>query len=479
MACATQPLTAGITVHTTTPGSLDSELGNQALTIDKLTVTGPLDASDFVTMWHCAYRGALVDIDLSAALIVDATIPPYAFFHPDEQLTPEGFTPLKLRSLTLPSDIVEIGQGALAYTRITAVGLPKDLELLGTETFSGCTQLTGTVTIPDKVTVIPADCFRGCVAMDGVRLPAQLRSIEPGAFADCGIRTIDIPKGVRFIGHSAFLGARRLTTVAIPNSCTRIDAWAFSRCLALEYLQLPDNLTVIPEELASHCPKLLTVDLPGNLTGIDADAFRYCTSLRSVHLPETLEYIATRAFEYSGIDYIVLTADIKSVGQGFISHCTNLKAVYCVPVTPPVAGEDPSNADNQQAATTSIRWTPFHAVDENLPVYVPKGCIDTYRTAWGWSVFTNYNELPAGFDPHNVDAVSQLHLGIEAPRITSEAGRITLTAGISGTPFHYTIHTMDGRAVATGQCSDTVTVPCPPAIYIVKAGVTTLKIAVK
>lgn len=476
MACATQPLTAGITVHTTTPGSLYSELGNQALTIDKLTVIGSIDASDFVTMWHCAYRGALVDIDLSAALIEDATVPPYAFFHPAEQLTPDGFTPLKLRSLTLPSDIVEIGQGALAYTRITAVDLPKDLELLGTETFSGCSQLTGTVTIPDKVTVITADCFRGCMAMDGVRLPAQLRSIEPGAFADCGIRSIDIPAGVRYIGHSAFLGARRLTTVAIPNSCTQIDARAFSRCLALEYLQLPDNLTVIPEGLASYCPVLLAVDLPDNLTGIDPDAFRYCPSLRSVHLPETLEYIAMRSFEYSGIDYIVLTPNVKSVAQGFISHCTNLKAIYCVPATPPVAGEDPSNADNQQAATSTIRWTPFYAVDENLPVYVPKGCRDTYRTAWGWSRFTDYRELPEGFDPDNVDAVEELLLEKSAPRITSESGRITI---ITDTPTTYTIHTVDGRTVSTGRCTDTVTIPCPPSVYIVTAGTATRKIAVK
>ncbi len=234
------------------------------------------------------------------------------------------------------------------------------------------------------------------------------------------------------------------------------------------------------EGLASYCPALLAVDLPDNLTGIDPDAFRYCPALRSVSLPNAVEYIAARAFEYTGLDYIALPASVTSVGQGFISNCQNLKAIYCTSPTPPCAGEDPRNVNNQQSTISNrYRRTPFYAVAPSLPVYVPKECMDSYKNAWGWSVFTNYNELPEGFDPHNIDAVSYLQLGNEAPRIISEAGMITMTTGFSGTPFRYTIHTIDGRTVADGCCTHTVTIPCPPSIYIVKAGFATLKIAVK
>lgn len=480
LTCATSPLMAGITVNTTAPGTLHGELGNQTLTIDQLTVAGPIDASDFATMWHCAYHGKLVDIDLSSARITDSIIPPYAFFHPDEQLSTDGFTPLPLRSLTLPSGLQEIGQSAFAYTQLTTITLPRELEQIGSEAFTGCTHLTGTITIPDNVTTIPADCFRNCLALDGIQLSPQLHVIEPGAFADCGIRTIDIPDGVRTIGHAAFRRAYRLETVAIPNSCTQIGTEAFSGCRALTYLQLPDHLSVIPDALASHCPKLMTVDLPASLKGIKPGAFRHCPALRSVLLPNTLEYIAIRAFEYTGIDYMVIPEATRGVAQGFISHCTNLKAIYCTSTTPPIAGEEPYNDnDRQNTPISSIRWTPFYDVNNTLPVYVPKGSIDTYRNAWGWNHFTNYRELPEGFDPHDAAAVEQLLLGNDAPRITTEPGQITITTAPSGQEIQYTIHNPDGSTVATGRCTHTVTVPCTPAIYIITAGSTTRKIAVR
>lgn len=480
LACATQTLAAGITVNTSTYGSLKAELGNLAYSVDKISVIGPVDASDFATMWHCAYKGKLVEIDLTFASIKDATVPSFAFFHPDEQLSASGYTVLPLRSVILPSDVLEIGSGAFAYTQIEAMTLPSSLEMLGAEAFTGCSRLAGTLTLPDRVSVVPADCFRGCIALESVSLTTSIRAIQPGAFADSGIRNIDMPKGLRVIGDGAFRRTRNLEIISIPNSCTEIGSGAFSGCSSLTYLQLPDHLTVIPADLAAYCSSLLAVDFPVDLTQIGPDAFRNCSSLRSVVLPDNLDCIAMRAFEYSGLDYIALPATIKSVAQGFISNCRNLKAIYCASPIPPLAGEPPYNDGDKPAnIISSVRWTPFYAVDKGLPVYVPAHCSNTYKEEWGWDYFSNYNELPEGFDIHDINAIEQLHSDTDVPQLTSGNGYIYLTTGSSGKAFDFSIFSLDGRKIAAGLCQDTVTIPCATGLYIVNAAHSSFKITVK
>lgn len=471
---------AGITVHTTSFGALRSELGENAFTVDKISVEGPMDASDFYTLWQCAHLGKLVEIDLTAANIKDATVPPYAFFHPEEQQSADGsFTLLPLRRVMLPSDVLEIGAESFAYTGITALTLPEALEEIGSAAFMSCRNLSGTVTIPERVRVVPQDCFRECVGLEKVTLTQSVRNICAGAFARSGLRTVDIPRGLREIGDGAFCGARRLEVIAVPNSCRQIGIEAFSGCTSLIYLQLPAHLTFVPAGVASHCTALMTVNLPDDAIGVEPDAFRYCTSLRCVALPDGLEYIAARAFEHSGIDYVALPASVKYVGNGFVSGCPNLKAIYSTTPIPPLAGELPyNNEDSSRKALSSVRWTPFYAVDEALPVYVPAECTDVYRNAWGWDKFSNFRELPDGFDIHNVDAVEQLAAGEDAPQIHSGAGYIRLSAGSSGQSFDYSIYTVAGAVQSVGRCQDTAEVFCEPGIYIIKAGATVKKIAV-
>ena len=69
-------------------GQLDRILReNDADTATELTVSGPIDESDFKALWRCATKGNLRVLDLGNARIKDNTVPDRAFYQyePDDE----------------------------------------------------------------------------------------------------------------------------------------------------------------------------------------------------------------------------------------------------------------------------------------------------------------------------------------------------------------------------------------------------------
>ena len=107
------------------------------------------------------------------------------------------------------------------------------------------------------------------------------------------------------------------------------------------------------------CTSLTSVDIPNSVTSLE-QTFRGCTSLTSVNIPSSVtEFIET--FE----------------------DCTNLSSLYAFSKYP-----------------RSLNTEVFVGVNTDLCVlYVPKGCLEAYKSADGWKIFTNIKE----FDPTDIE----------------------------------------------------------------------------
>ena len=102
----------------------------------------------------------------------------------------------------------------------------------------------------------------------------------------------------------------------------------------------------------------------------------------SVTIPETVTYngttysvtsIGDRAFNYCGpLTSITIPNSVTSIGDRAFENCTSLISVTCEAATPPTVG---SNT--------------FDGVSKSIPVYVPCGCEEAYKAAYGWNDFTN------------------------------------------------------------------------------------------
>ena len=91
--------------------------------------------------------------------------------------------------------------------------------------------------------------------------------------------------------------------------------------------------------------------LPNKLQIIKMSAFNECNSLKSVTIPATVEFIYQEAF----------------------ANCNALESVKALPDKPPFL------YDNS--------FSNF-----SIPLRVPKGCKEVYKTAQGWKNFTNISD---------------------------------------------------------------------------------------
>ena len=62
-------------------GTLATVLGDKLLNVEELSIDGPINETDFNTLWRATYDGKLKIIDLSNAVIEGNKIPDNAFFH--------------------------------------------------------------------------------------------------------------------------------------------------------------------------------------------------------------------------------------------------------------------------------------------------------------------------------------------------------------------------------------------------------------
>ncbi len=70
----------------------------------------------------------------------------------------------KLKSITLPNSVEEIGAAAFANSNFESITLSTSLKSIPTEAFKGCRRLTK-LTIPTSVTEIKDNVFTGCAQL--------------------------------------------------------------------------------------------------------------------------------------------------------------------------------------------------------------------------------------------------------------------------------------------------------------------------
>lgn len=145
-----------------------------------------------------------------------------------------------------------------------------------------------------------------------------------------------IPETVHIIDSRAFQCNKHLTEITLPVGVREIGVCSFFGCEQVRKLAIEGPVTSIPWRAFEGCHKLQTVDLPASVNSIGGYSFSGCNSLRTfiVRNPEPPHF----EFEDDPEDF-------ETMGAFFgtdISRCTLL---------------------------------------------VPKGSVEAYRQATGWTMF--------------------------------------------------------------------------------------------
>ena len=439
-------------------GQLAVVLGDRANEIDSLVVHGPVDATDFKTMWSCAFRGQLTALNLADADVSEKEIPDYAFYDPEEQKIGKYIYFLNIRRIILPDDIVRLGSGAFAYMMLERINLPASLQEFDRGCFADCHELWFDVlTIPEGVTNIPLQCFIDCKGFGKISLPSTLKTIQAGAFQETSIGEVDFSEGLESIGDLAFFGVKNLRRVIFPNSCQRLGSMIFNENDSLREIRFPEGIPEISNSVAAKCPKLEAIWIPESVENIQFEAFYMCENLRTVNLPSRLRQIDDRAFYGCPLDSVVLPAKVERIAREAFGSNSHLSKIYSLSPTPPECYSEI-----------------FGDVSHDIPVYVPVGSADLYRQAGGWNMFTNYIEL-SEFPFAGVEAIP---LNPESGfKVYGRNGNLVVECADSQPTGGYSVYGIDGQPVVQGVAgSHPVEIPLPSGLYIVRVGRSVYKV---
>ena len=207
------------------------------------------------------------------------------------------------------------------------------------------------------------------------------------------IRSVEISSGVTSIGDYAFTDYANLTSVTIPYGVTKIGISAFYSC-PLTSVEIPDGVTSIEPYTFEFCQDLTSVTLGEGITSIDKEAFRGCDKLTSITIPNSVLSIGEIAFAgCTALTELNIGGSVTSIGLQAFVNCSALKSITCEAATPP----------------TCYGSSCFYGVNHTIPLYVPKGSVDAYKSesAAEWKDFTNIMAIGSGQVPYELVDLSK------------------------------------------------------------------------
>ncbi len=152
------------------------------------------------------------------------------------------------------------------------------------------------------------------------------------------------------IGMAAFHSHTILTNVTIGDGITNIGSTAFYGCDGLTNVTMPNSVITLGNSAFSHCYYLKKVKLSTNLTAILAYTFYSCGFLNNIIIP----------------------ASVNSIEDFAFSGCNGLTNATVMSVVPPTAGD-----------------YLFSSYAPLVTIYVPAGSVEAYKSAPGWSKYSN------------------------------------------------------------------------------------------
>ena len=268
-----------------------------------------------------------------------------------------------LTNIDIPKSVRNIGISAFSHCNsLTSINIPDGVTTIEDYAFAFCTSLSS-ITIPSSVVTIGDNPFVGCHA--DLHNKSKAFVYEDNVLFNKDKTTIIsyrsketsyiIPNSVTSIGTQAFRGSESLKNIIIPNSVTSIGTYAFALCTSLGSITIPSSVVAIDgnpfcgchadlfneskaflyEEdvlfnkdkttLISYRAKETNYTIPASVTSIGKNAFGRCETLKSITIPNSVTSIGKGAFvNCNSLASINIPESVTSIEVGAFYGCDSL-----------------------------------------------------------------------------------------------------------------------------------------------------------
>lgn len=264
------------------------------------------------------------------------------------------------------SALKKIGASAFAYSGLTEITLPTNVETIGSGTFNSCQDLTR-ITLSKNLTAFDGSMIEYCYAISGIFVeqgsavfysdngvlynaakteliiyPSDLagesytvlpttKVIAASAFnGNANLTSVVLPEGLQEIGEFAF-SQSALTSVVIPSTVELLDGWAFSNCYDLESITFADGGSekLVVNKYAFQQISAESIKLPARLAYLGNYAFYNARSLSEIEFAENSQLVelGDQVFQNNALVNVTLPDGIAKIGSGLFTGCSSLKSV--------------------------------------------------------------------------------------------------------------------------------------------------------
>ena len=197
-----------------------------------------------------------------------------------ESITTQTFCQCPLLvELTIPEYVFSISGGMISQCPITTLTIPAYVNFIASAPCSECNDLeafivdkdnayfraddgvltdaektriiqfpsgkSGSYTFPESVHTIEKFAFHNSSKLEGVTFSDKIEEIPMGCFSFSGLKKVEIPESVTYIGVNAFLCCEQLESVTLTDGLRGIDTAGFYQCTSLKEITVPDSVTEI------------------------------------------------------------------------------------------------------------------------------------------------------------------------------------------------------------------------------------------
>lgn len=370
-------------------------MGLDAAELLALKIVGPVNGDDYQTI--CTMK-KLTHLNLIKAIPEDGALYGIEWmpmlekvFFPEKGLKYiDCFNEVRhlTGSLIVPEGVVEIG-GFFGCSYTGALTLPTTIKKF----YMDISPFKGELIIPDGLEEWTPSWGANNVNITGTMyLPQTLKKLAvmpPGLTG-----TINIPQGCEIVSDNAFVGSQ-CTSLVLPEGLTVIPHRTFQNSEIRGEVRIPSTVTKIIS-YAFAGTKMSRLILPDNIKEIEEGAFADCSRLSgTLTIPKKLARISNRCFQNCQmLTGIVFHKDVQVIDRYAFAQCTNLNSIVCEGKEPPFVVDD------------AFLGVP----KDNFTVEVPKGCVEKYRQAHGWSDFKRIAEHQSFVcRPAQVGALNSAH----------------------------------------------------------------------
>lgn len=236
------------------------------------------------------------------------------------------------------------------------------------------------VTIPETIVTIGAECFQSCPLLESVTIPSSVTNIKYGAFSSCpNLKNVyiddisawcettfgNVMSNPLYSAEDIFLNGELVKNLEIPSNVKKVSAFAFFSS-SIETVKIHPGITEIEMCAFANCKNLTKVSLPSSLKNIDTAVFTQCPALSDIYIPYGVERIGDSAFDSCvSLKTITIPASVISIGYSTFSNCTALEKLI-------VQGNSDlnfGNIDNSNLTVYAKSGTPTesYAKANNIP----------------------------------------------------------------------------------------------------------------